>query len=87
MEQQILKDAQRRNISSELKQSCKKALSYAKYQLSKQKLLNDTVTLRVIAFKDKVMAEIPRREEFYLKQIINEKQIIICKSGSATLPL
>ena len=26
-----------------------------------------------IAFKDKVMAEIPRREEFYLKQIINEK--------------
>ena len=73
MEQQILKDAQRRNISSELKQSCKKALSYAKYQLSKQKLLNDTVTLRVIAFKDKVMAEIPRREEFYLKQIINEK--------------
>lgn len=73
MEQQILKDAQRRNISSELKQSCKKALSYAKYQLSKQKLLNDTVTLRVIAFKDKVMAEIPRREEFYFKQIINEK--------------
>ena len=73
MEQQILKDAQRRNISSELKQSCKKALSYAKYQLSKQKLLNDTVTLRMIAFKDKVMAEIPRREEFYLKQIINEK--------------
>ena len=73
MEQQIRKDSKRKYISGSQRKAKEKILSYAKYQLSKQKLLDDTVSLRVIALKDKVLKTIPRKEEFYLKQIINER--------------
>ena len=61
------------HLSMAGKQRKKKILSYAKYQLSRKKLLNDTVTTRVLAFRDKVLRTIPRTEKFYINQIINEK--------------
>lgn len=73
MEQQLRKDSKRKYISGTQKKAKEKILAYTRYQLSKQKLLDDTVSLKVIAFKDKVLKTIPRKEEFYLKQIINER--------------
>lgn len=61
------------HLSMAGKQRKKKILSYAEYQLSRKKLLNDIVTTRVLAFRDKVLRTIPRTEKFYINQIINEK--------------
>lgn len=61
------------HLSQKEKRRKNKILSYAKYQLSKRKLLNDIVTTRILEFKDKVLRTIPRKEEFYVHQIINEK--------------
>lgn len=61
------------HMSQTQKRRKNKILSYAKYQLSKRKLLNDTVTTKILEFKDKVLKTIPRKEEFYIHQIINEQ--------------
>ena len=61
------------HLSKVEKQRKNKILSYAKYQISRKKLLNDTVTTKVLAFRDKVLRTIPRKEDFYIEQIINEK--------------
>lgn len=61
------------HLSQKEKRRKNKILSYAKYQLSKRKLLNDTVTTRILQFKDKVLRTIPRKEDFYIHQIINER--------------
>lgn len=61
------------HLSKDEKRRKEKILSYAKYQLSRKKLINDTVTTRVLAFRDKVLQTIPRKEDFYIHQIINEQ--------------
>lgn len=61
------------HLSQSEKRRKNKILSYAKYQLSRRKLLNDTVTTRILEFKDKVLRTIPRKEDFYIHQIINER--------------
>lgn len=48
-------------------------VSYTGGNLSRQKLLEDTVIDRVQDFRKKVMESIPRQESWYVKKIIDEK--------------
>ena len=65
--------SQKARITKTEKRRKEKILSYAKYQVSKKKLLNDTVTTKILSFKDRVMATLPHKTEYYIKQVINEQ--------------
>ena len=45
---------------------------YTDRQLSRQKLLSDTVTRRIQDFHKKVLSTIPRKESWYIESVIRE---------------
>lgn len=62
-----------RHLEPKTRKKVEGIVSYTGGNLSRQKLLEDTVIGRVQDFRKKVMESIPRQESWYVRKIIDEK--------------
>lgn len=62
-----------RHLEPKTRKKVEGIVSYTGGNLSRQKLLEDTVIDRVQDFRKKVMESIPRQESWYVRKIIDEK--------------
>lgn len=70
---QVRKFLKYRHLEPKMRKKVEGIISYTGGNLSRQKLLEDTVIDRVQDFRKKVMVSIPRKESWYVRRIIDEK--------------